>query len=91
MPAFSKKHSYGNVHGHSFEITIYIKGKKIPSAGWVMDFKEIDKIVEPLIKKIDHKLLNEITGLENPTSENIAIWFWKKIKKNSKLKKNRNK
>tara|TARA_B100000989_G_C19531540_1_gene470249 strand:- start:5761 stop:6072 length:312 start_codon:yes stop_codon:yes gene_type:complete len=81
MPRYGKDHSYGNIHGHSYEITICIIGDKIPSKGWVMDFKEIDLIMEPLIKKIDHKLLNEVKGLENPTSENIAIWFWKKIKK----------
>tara|TARA_B100000886_G_scaffold327872_1_gene275746 strand:+ start:20 stop:421 length:402 start_codon:yes stop_codon:yes gene_type:complete len=81
MPTFSKKHSYGNIHGHTFEITVFVKGKKTPSKGWVMDFKKIDAIVNPLIRKIDHKLLNDVKGLENPTSENIAIWFWKNIKK----------
>ena len=79
MPAFQKNHSDGRVHGHSYEITIYIEGKRDKHYGWIFNYDEIDNLMKPLIKLVDHNLLNEIEGLENPTSENIVIWFWNKL------------
>ena len=46
-----------------------------------LNYDEVDKIVSPLLQKIDHKTLNEIKGLEKPTSENLAKWFWERIRK----------
>lgn len=80
MPNFPKGHPYREIHGHSYELIIHLEGKIKGSDGWVTDFKKIDEIVENLIKKIDHKLLNDIKDLNIPTSENIAIWFWKNLK-----------
>ena len=80
MPKFSKKHKYNKIHGHSYELIIHLNKNLIADEDWIMDFEEIEKFVLPLIKKIDHNLLNEIEGLENPTSENLAKWFWNNLK-----------
>lgn len=48
--------------------------------GWVIDFADINKEFGPLYEQLDHHCLNEIVGLENPTSENIALWIWKNLK-----------
>ena len=80
MPNHSKNHKYSKVHGHSYEITIFLNGKQNKKKGWVMDFEKIDIFMRPILKKIDHNLLNDLHGLENPTSENIAKWFWLHLK-----------
>ncbi len=80
MPDFPNKHRYNKIHGHSYELIIHLNKKLTTEDNWVVDFEEIEKRVKPLIRKIDHNLLNEIKGLENPTSENLARWFWKKLK-----------
>ena len=81
---FKKGHEYNNVHGHSYEVVISIDKILEKKQQWVMNFDELDKIVNPLIQILDHNILNEVDGLDNPTSENIARWFWKNIK--SKIK-----
>ena len=69
------------MHGHSFRFDVVISGEVDPVYGWVMDFADISKIVKPIIEEhLDHYLLNEVDGLENPTSENISIWLWNKLK-----------
>ncbi len=57
-----------------------MKGQPDPHLGWLMDFKELKDIVGPIIDELDHKLINDIEGLQNPTAENITIWLWNKIK-----------
>ena len=79
LPLVPKEHKCSNLHGHSFKVRIYVDGP-INEMGWVMDFSELKKICAPYIEQLDHSYLNEITGLENPTSENIAIWLWDKLK-----------
>ena len=65
------------MHGHTFNITIYLDGPINEKTGFVMDFFDLDKVVEKeIINKIDHKVLNDIEGLENPSSENLAIFIW---------------
>jgi len=78
LPLVSKEHKCSNLHGHSFRVRIYVDGP-INEMGWVMDFSELKKICTPHIEQLDHSYLNEIAGLENPTSENIAIWLWNKL------------
>ena len=68
------------MHGHTYKLRVFIKGKPDPQLGWIMDFKELKDIVNPLIDQLDHKLINDIQGLENPTAENITIWIWGNIK-----------
>jgi 6-pyruvoyltetrahydropterin/6-carboxytetrahydropterin synthase len=64
------------VHGHSFGLEIVVKGLVDPNLGWCIDYGEIDAIWQPLYESFDHHLLNEIPGLENPTSENLARYVW---------------
>ena len=80
LPHLSKTHKCRRLHGHSFKVEIAVAGQCAPKLGWVMDYAEISDAFEPIWKKLDHFYLNEIPGPENPTSENIAVWIWKKLK-----------
>jgi 6-pyruvoyltetrahydropterin/6-carboxytetrahydropterin synthase len=78
LPLVPKNHKCSNLHGHSFKVRISVDGP-INEMGWVMDFSELKQICAPHINELDHSYLNEILGLENPTSENIAIWLWNRL------------
>lgn len=80
LPNLPKGHKCTQMHGHSFRIEIYVRGPVDEKLGWVIDFADIDKEFRPLYEQLDHHYLNEIAGLENPTSENIAFWIWKNLK-----------
>ena len=80
LPLVPKDHKCSNLHGHSFKVRIYVEGT-VNEMGWVMDFSDIKLACRPVIKVLDHSYLNEIEGLENPTSENIAIWIWQKLER----------
>ncbi len=80
LPNVPVGHKCARLHGHSYQLTVHIEGEVDSELGWVMDFAEIDKHVEPLVRKLDHQLLNEIPGLTNPTSEHLAAWLWHQIK-----------
>lgn len=67
------------MHGHSFRGEVAIRGDVDPATGWVMDFADLKRAVEPVIARLDHYLLNEIAGLENPTSEMLAVWIWEQL------------
>jgi 6-pyruvoyltetrahydropterin/6-carboxytetrahydropterin synthase len=79
LPLVPEDHKCFNLHGHSFKVKVTIVGK-VNKLGWIIDFSELKKICIPYINQLDHSYLNEIDGLENPTSENIAIWLWEKLK-----------
>ena len=79
LPLVPSDHKCFNLHGHSFKVIVTIEGN-VNEMGWIMDFSELKRICSPYINQLDHSYLNEIDGLENPTSENIAIWLWKKLK-----------
>ena len=80
LPKLSDDHICKQTHGHTFNLTVYVEGEIKNSSGFVIDFFDIDKIVKKsVIKKIDHKLLNDIDGLTNPTSEYLCKWIWKKL------------
>jgi 6-pyruvoyltetrahydropterin/6-carboxytetrahydropterin synthase len=68
------------MHGHSYQIQIAIEGDVDPERGWVMDFAAIDQHAQPLVRLLDHQILNEIEGLANPTSELLAVWWWHRLK-----------
>ncbi len=73
-------HKCSAMHGHGFEIQVFLRGPVDPKTGFVMDFGDLAKVCEPVLKQLDHAILNEIEGLENPTSENMSVWVWKKLK-----------
>lgn len=80
LPKVEEGHPCKRMHGHTYKLRIWIKGKIDPEKGWLVDFGDIKKIIKPLVDQLDHRCLNEIEGLENPTSENLCIWIWQKIK-----------
>jgi 6-pyruvoyltetrahydropterin/6-carboxytetrahydropterin synthase len=79
LPKLPDSHKCRRLHGHSFRIIVNIKGDVDPTLGWVMDYADISKAFSPVFEMLDHRYLNEIAGLENPTSELIAKWIWQKL------------
>lgn len=80
LPRLPRSHKCRRLHGHSFQVEIVISGECDPKLGWLMDYAELTRRFKPLWEKLDHRYLNEVRGLENPTSENIAIWIWDRLK-----------
>lgn len=79
LPNLPDNHKCSRLHGHSFMIEIHVSGDVDDASGWVMDFADISKAFKPLFECLDHHYLNDIEGLENPTSENLAKWVWQKL------------
>ena len=79
LPNVPEGHKCARLHGHSFQVRITVKGPVGDATGWVMDFADISAAFKPIRKQLDHYYLNDITGLENPTSENIARWIWQRL------------
>jgi 6-pyruvoyltetrahydropterin/6-carboxytetrahydropterin synthase len=80
LPNVPERHKCARLHGHSFRIGIYISGPLDPELGWVTDFADLKAAFQPLHDRLDHHYLNEIAGLENPTSERLARWIWQRLK-----------
>ncbi len=76
LPHAPKGHKCARLHGHSFRVEITIRGPVDPVSGWLMDFADLKKAFAPLEEQLDHRYLNDIPGLENSTSENLAHWIW---------------
>lgn len=80
LPFLPEDHKCHRLHGHSFRIEIVVSGKCDPKSGWLVDYDDLSKAFKPLWEELDHRYLNEIKGLENPTSERIAKWIWDRLK-----------
>lgn len=76
LPNVPEGHKCARLHGHSFRVQVHVRGELDPRLGWVMDFADLKAAVKPVIDRLDHYYLNEIEGLENPTSEVLARWLW---------------
>jgi len=79
LPNVPAGHKCGRLHGHSFRVQVHVRGPLDPVLGWVMDFADLKAVVKPVIARLDHYFLNDIPGLENPTSEVIARWLWREL------------
>ena len=79
LPNVPAGHKCGRMHGHSYHIAIHLSGSVDPQVGWVLDFADIKSAFKSIEDEIDHRCLNEVAGLENPTSENLAGWVWRKL------------
>jgi 6-pyruvoyltetrahydropterin/6-carboxytetrahydropterin synthase len=79
LPNVPPGHKCARLHGHSFEIELAVDGEVDPVLGWVVDFADLKTAWEPLHAILDHYYLNDIPGLENPTSEILARWIWERI------------
>jgi 6-pyruvoyltetrahydropterin/6-carboxytetrahydropterin synthase len=80
LPHVPAGHKCGRLHGHTFQIEVHVQGQLDPKLGWVIDFADLKSAFKPIEEQIDHHYLNEVEGLENPTSENVARWVWKNLK-----------
>lgn len=80
LPNVPEGHKCARLHGHSFRIEVHVNGPVDEASGWIMDFADLGEAFEPVFERLDHRYLNEIEGLENPTSENLARWIWTRLK-----------
>ncbi len=79
LPRVPDGHKCARLHGHSYKVQVHVRGDIDPATGWVMDFGEIKKAFRPLHDELDHYYLNDVPGLDNPTSENLARWIWERL------------
>lgn len=80
LPHVPKGHKCGRLHGHSFSMTLVLRGEIDSKTGWLIDYADIKAAAKPVIDRLDHYYLNDIPGLENPTSEVIARWSYQQLK-----------
>ena len=80
LPNLPESHKCSRLHGHSFRVEVHVGGPVDGKTGWVMDFAEVKAAYKPVWEMLDHHYLNDIEGLENPTSENLARWVWGRLK-----------
>lgn len=79
LPNVPKDHKCARLHGHSFRVVLHVEGPVDDATGWVMDFADLVGWFEPVLELLDHNYLNEVEGLENPTSERLAAWIWDRL------------
>lgn len=79
LPSVPEGHKCARMHGHSFRIEVHVSGEPGGESGWVMDFADLRRAFQPLFDQLDHHCLNQVEGLENPTSENLARWIWERL------------
>ncbi len=80
LPRLPQAHKCRRLHGHSFQVEIAVAGECDPRLGWVMDYADIARAFRPIWERLDHRYLNQVAGLENPTSEHLAAWIWRRLK-----------
>jgi 6-pyruvoyltetrahydropterin/6-carboxytetrahydropterin synthase len=79
LPNVPEGHKCARLHGHSFRVEVHVVGPVGARSGWVMDFADVKAAFAPLFERLDHHCLNDVAGLENPTSENLARWIWREL------------
>jgi 6-pyruvoyl tetrahydropterin synthase/QueD family protein len=79
LPHAPEGHKCGRLHGHSFRIEVACEGPIDATSGWLLDFADIKRAFDPLFEQLDHRYLNDVPGLENPTAENLACWIWARL------------
>ena len=79
LPNVPDGHKCARLHGHSFQVRVTIEGPVGERTGWVMDFADLKAAYAPVYERLDHRYLNEVPGLENPTSEVLARWIWREL------------
>ncbi|MDA0823548.1 MAG: 6-carboxytetrahydropterin synthase QueD [Proteobacteria bacterium] len=79
LPKLPPEHICSQLHGHTFLIEIHVRGEVDPKTGWVLDFSDIDAPAKQIKDALDHRYLNDVPGLSNPTSESLAVWIWEKM------------
>ncbi len=82
LPNVPEGHKCRRLHGHTFTVEVFVAGPVGENTGWVVDFGDLKRACAPVFDLLDHRYLNDIEGLENPTSENIARWLWPRLAEN---------
>jgi len=80
LPGVPPTHRCSRLHGHSYRVEVQLEGAVDPHTGFVVDFFDVEKAFATIMEALDHRCLNEVDGLGNPTAENIAIWIWGRLK-----------
>jgi 6-pyruvoyltetrahydropterin/6-carboxytetrahydropterin synthase len=80
LPHLPPQHPCARLHGHSFRVEVHVSGPLDPTLGWVLDFAEVQRAWQPVHEALDHRCLNDVPGLENPTSEVLARWIWQRLR-----------
>jgi queuosine biosynthesis protein QueD len=81
LPHAPEGHKCRRLHGHSFRVEVVLAGEVEPDTGWFVDYGDILAVVKPIVDEhLDHRFLNEVPGLENPTSETLCRWLWERIR-----------
>src|SRR6186713_607587 len=80
LPNVPPDHKCARLHGHSFRVEVHVSGAVGVETGWIMDFADLKRAFAPILEQLDHRYLNEIDGLSNPTSEMLAMWIWRRLK-----------
>lgn len=80
LPNLPEGHKCARLHGHSYRVRIVVAGTPDPVRGWVVDYADIKAVARPVIDRLDHAYLNEIEGLSLPTTENLAVWLWRRLR-----------
>ena len=79
LPNVPDGHKCAKLHGHSYWVKVTVEGLVGDDTGWVQDFADLKCAFKPLEERLDHNYLNEIPGLENPTSEVLGMWIWDRL------------
>ena len=79
LPRLPEGHKCREIHGHTYRLTIYLEGPVNEESGWVVDFSDLKSTAQLVIGEVDHKFLNKVEGLENPTCELLARWLWNRL------------
>lgn len=79
LPTFPEGHKCRRMHGHSFIFDVILEGEVPEDTGYLIDYGQIAELCEPIRKRLDHYLLNDIDGLKNPTAELLARWIWRQL------------
>ena len=79
LPKVPVGHRCARLHGHSYKVEIFISGPTDEESGWLIDFYDLDHAVQPIVEALDHRLLNELPGLQNPTCERLCGWIWQRL------------
>ncbi|ALK09093.1 6-carboxytetrahydropterin synthase QueD [Blastochloris viridis] len=80
LPKVPETHRCHRMHGHSYRVELRLEGPVDRETGFVVDFFDIEAAFAPLHQQLDHRCLNDVAGLDNPTAENIAIWIWDRVR-----------
>ena len=79
LPTFPEGHKCRRMHGHSFRVEVVVEGEVDETAGYLVDYGDLADAMQPVLGALDHRCLNDIDGLENPTAEVLAGWVWQRL------------